>query len=153
MKKQITRALLGFAAALMLAAAAHAQTARRIAVQVPFDFVAGQKHLAAGRYTIRRAGTDPGSALLIQSEDGRDGAVLVTNAGDAPPAGARLIFRRHGERFFLASVSIPGTGSVREVPESRAEKKLASELSRRAKAGAADDSAPKTVTVAGDARQ
>lgn len=152
MRKQITSALLGLATLFVLAAAAHAQTARGIAVQVPFDFVAGQKRLAAGRYIVRRVGSDSGSTLLIESADGRSAAVVFTGEGESSPRAAQVVFRRRGESFFLASVSVPGAASVREVPESRAEKKLAEELARRAKSGASD-AAVKTVAVAGEVRR
>lgn len=153
MRKQITRALLGFATLFVPAAAAHAQTARAVAVQVPFDFAAGQKRLAAGRYIVRRVGSDTGSTLLIQSADARSAAVVFTGEGESSPQSAQLVFRRRGESYFLASASVPGAASMREVPESRAEKKLAEELGRRAKSGAPDDGAVKTVAVAGEVRQ
>jgi hypothetical protein len=147
MKKQITKTLLGFAMLFALAAAAFAQTARRVEVRVPFDFVAGEKHLPAGRYTVRRMIGDSEKTLLIQSEDGRANAVVITDNAGAPPERAELSFRQHGDQYFLASVSLTGTASVREAPESKAEKKLARELAEKAKAGDAGD---KTVTVAGN---
>jgi hypothetical protein len=145
MKKQISRTLLGFFAVIMLAAAANAQTSRGIEVQVPFDFVAGKKQLPAGHYTVRRIRVDSESALLIRGEGKGAEAVVLTNSGGEDPAGASLTFRQHGERYFLAEVSIPGTASVREVTRTRAER----ELIEQAESGAGD---PKTVTVAGRVR-
>ncbi|HEX8351494.1 MAG TPA: hypothetical protein VF611_01115, partial [Pyrinomonadaceae bacterium] len=107
----------------MLAAAAQAQTSRGIEVQVPFDFVAGEKQLPAGRYTVRRARVDSASALLIKGEGrGAAAAVVLTNAGGEEPSGASLTFRRQGERHFLTGVSMPGASSVREVPKSGGER-------------------------------
>ena len=145
MKKQISRTLLGFFAALMLAAAANAQTARGIEVQIPFDFDAGKKHLPAGHYTVRRIRVDSASALLIRGEGKGAEAVVLTNSGDEDPSGASLTFRQRGESYFLAEVSIPGTASVREVARTRAER----ELIEQAKSGAAE---PKTVTIAAGVR-
>ena len=145
MKKQISRTLLGFFAVLMLAAAAGAQTSRGIEVQIPFDFVAGKKQLPAGHYTVRRIRFDSQSALLIRGEAKGSEAVVLTNSGGEEPTGASLTFRQHGESYFLAEVSIPGTASVREVTRTRAER----ELIEQAKSGAAD---PKTVTIAGNLR-
>ena len=145
MKKQISRTLLGFFAVLMLAAAANAQTSHRIEINVPFDFVAGQKQLPAGHYTVRRIRHDSESALLIKGEGKGAEAVVLTNSGGGEPAGASLTFRQHGESYFLAEVSLPGTSSVREVAKTRAER----ELIEQAKSGAA---APKNVTVAGSVR-
>ena len=143
MKKQISMTVLGFFAVLILASAANAQT-RGIEIQVPFDFVAGQKQLPAGKYTVRRIRFDSESTLFIKGE-GKDAAVLVlTNSGDRTPARASLTFRQHGERYFLAEISMPGTSSVRELVRTGAERTAERELIEQAKAG---DS--KTVTIAG----
>ena len=144
MKKQISRALLGLAAALALAVAAHAQVLNAVVISVPFDFVAGEKQLPAGRYTVRRVRSDAESALLIRSEDGRSTAVVLTNTGDANPRTAALVFRQHGDRYFLAEVSVPGTASVRELPRAGAERRLERELAAQNKSGES-----KTVTVVG----
>ena len=145
MKKQISRTLLGFFAVIMLAAAANAQTSHRIEINVPFDFVAGQKQMPAGHYTVRRIRVDSESALLIRGEGKGTEAVVLTNSGGEDPTGASLTFRQHGERYFLAQISIPGTASVRELTRTRAER----ELVEQAKQGAAE---PKNVTIAGSMR-
>jgi hypothetical protein len=144
MKKQISRTLLGLAAALALAVAANAQVLLTDSIRVPFDFVAGEKQMPAGRYTVRRIRSDSATALVIRSEDGRSTAVVLTNAGEANPRTSALVFRRHGERYFLAEVSMPGTASVRELPKSGAERRLERELAEQNKS---DES--KTVTVVG----
>lgn len=144
MKKQISRALLGLAAALAVAVAANAQVLNTVLIRVPFDFVAGGKQMPAGRYTVRRIRSDAESALLIRSEDGRSTAVVLTNAGVANPRAAALVFRQHGNRYFLAEVSVPGTASVRELPRMGAERRLERELAEQHKS---DES--KTVTVVG----
>ena len=144
MKKQISRALLGLAAALALAVAAGAQVQSKVSINVPFDFVAGAKEMPAGRYIVHRVRSDGASALFIRSENGRVSAVILTNAGRPQPRNAALVFRLHGDRHFLAAVSIPGTASVRELPPSSAERRLEREL--------AEQNRPdhtKTVTVVG----
>ena len=147
MKKQITSTLLGVVAVLALtAAAAHAQTARAIRVQVPFEFAAGGKQMPSGLYTVRRVRVDSESALVIRAEGGREAAIFLTNAGRGGAAvRASLTFRQHGDRYFLAEVSIPGTASVRELPKSGGERRTERELIEEARAG--KDS--KTVTVVG----
>jgi hypothetical protein len=145
MKKQITRALLGFGMLLMLVASASAQTARRIEIQIPFDFVAGHTHMQAGRYTVRRVSSESETALLIQSEDGRKSATLITNAGGEMPERAQVVFRQYGEQYFLAEVSLPGTSSVRIAPKTKEEKRL--ERGPRI-ASESGEGADKTVTVA-----
>jgi hypothetical protein len=146
MKKQISRTLLGFFAVLMLAAAANAQTSRGLEVRIPFDFVAGQKQLPAGSYTVRRVRIDSETALLIRGEGKGAAAVVLTHRGDQNPSGASLTFRQHGERYFLAEVSIPGTASVRELAKTGAERTAERETAARANP---DAGASKTVTIAG----
>jgi hypothetical protein len=131
MKKQISRALLGLAAALALAVAVHAQAWHTVSVRVPFDFVAGEKRLPAGRYTVQRIKSDSETALLIRSVDGRTSAVILTTTGEPQPSTSALIFRQHGDRYFLAAVSMPGTASVRELPRAGAERRLERELAEQ----------------------
>ena len=145
MKKQISVALLGLALMFAAASSASAQAAGSIRIHVPFDFVAGGRQLHAGDYTVRRARSDGESALLIRSEDGREAAIFITNAGGAPPARAAMSFRQDGARYFLAEVSIPGTASVRELPKAGAERKAERELIEEAKGGGG----VKKVTVIG----
>jgi hypothetical protein len=148
MKKQITRTLLGFFAVLVLAAGAQAQTSRGVEVHVPFDFVAGQKQMPAGRYTVRRVHVNSESALLIKGEGrGAGSAVVLTNTGDGTPARASLTFRQHGERYFLAEVSMPGAASVRELAKTGAERAAEREALAQSEPGES-----KTVTIAGSAR-
>lgn len=144
MKKQISRTFLGLAAALALTIAANAQVLRTDLIRVPFDFVAGEKQMPAGLYTVRRIRSDAETALLIRSEDGRATAVLLTNTGEANPRTSALIFRQHGDRYFLAEVSMPGTASVRELPKTGTERRLERELAEQNKTNES-----KIVTVAG----
>jgi len=146
MKKQISRALLGIAATLVLAIAVNAQIRHAVVIQVPFDFIAGETQLPAGSYTVRRARSDAESTLIIQSEDGRAAAIVLTNTGKENPRRASLGFRQHGDRYFLAEVSMPGASSVRELPKTGVERRVERELIEQAKSGAGES---KTVTVVG----
>ncbi|MBV9923496.1 MAG: hypothetical protein JOZ96_00540 [Acidobacteria bacterium] len=143
MKKQLSRALLGLAAALMLTASAGAQVLRGVVVRVPFDFVVGERRMPAGLYTVRRVRSDAETTLVIRGEGGRTAAVVLTNTGAPQPLGAGLVFRQHGDSYFLAEVSMPGAASVRELPKSNAERRLERELAGR------NGGDSKTVTVVG----
>ena len=150
MKKQIMTALLGLALTALTAASVFAQTGARMTVHVPFDFVVAGKQMPAGDYSVRRVTKDSASALVIQSEDGRRTAMVITNAAQREPQRAELRFRQHGESYFLAEVSIPGTAGVREIPRSKSEEKRVRELIEQAKADGG--AASKTVTVVGSLR-
>ena len=149
MKKQIARTFASALGTLMLLAAftaAHAQTPARAVIRVPFDFYAGQKLMPAGRYAVRPVSQQGSKMLLIQSEDGRHAAAVLTNedGGKAPAEGASLTFRQYDDRYFLARVFITGAAPGRELPASNAEKKFRTE--QRAKAA---DPEAKDVTVVG----
>ncbi len=131
MKKQISRALLGLVATLALAVAANAQVIHAVVINVPFDFVAGTKQMPAGRYNVRRVREDAETALIITREDGRSAAIVMTQQGKANPGAAALVFRQHGDRYFLAEVSMPGAASVRELPKTGAERRLERELAEQ----------------------
>jgi hypothetical protein len=144
MKKQISRALLGLAAALALAVAVGAQVLSAVVVNVPFDFVAGGKQMPAGRYTVSRVRSDAEDALIIKGEGGRDTAIVLTTTGEGRPRKSALVFRQRGDSRFLAAVEVPGAASVRELPKSQAERRLERELAEQDKSEDA-----KTVTVVG----
>ena len=146
MKKQIMRTLLGFALLTVMTASAYAQSGRRVSVHIPFDFVVSGKQLPAGDYSVRRISKDSESALIIQSEDGRNVATVFTQASQREPSRAELRFRQHGESYFLSEVSIPGTAGVREIPRSKSEEKRVRELIEQAKT---DGTTDKSVTVIG----
>jgi hypothetical protein len=148
MKKQISVTLFALVTMLALAASASAQTAQRVVVNVPFDFVAGGKLLPAGHYTVRRLSFEDEKLLLVRSDDGRSNAIVLTDTarGNQTPDSAALTFRQYGESYFLAAVSIPGAADVREVPQTKSERKHAHEVAWRSKSAGAGE---KTVTVSG----
>lgn len=146
MKKQIMRAVVGFALMTVLAASVYAQSVRRLTVHVPFDFVVAGKQMPAGDYSVRRVSKDSEVTLIIQSRDGRKVATVFTNSSRREAERAELSFRQHGENYFLASISIPGTSGVREIPRSKSEEKRVRELIEQAKA---DGDSGKTVSVIG----
>src|SRR5689334_13516413 len=106
MKKQIMSALLGFTLLAVMAVSAYAQAGRHVSVHIPFDFNVAGKQMPAGDYSVRRVSNSSESALLIQSEDGRETAVVFTNASQREPKRAELSFRQYGESHFLSAISI-----------------------------------------------
>jgi hypothetical protein len=148
MKKQISVTLFALVTMLALAASASAQTTPRIGINVPFDFVAGGKLLPAGHYTVRRLSFEDEKLLLVRGDDGRSNAIVMTDTarGSQAPEAAALTFRQHGDSYFLAAISIPGAADVREVPQTKSERRLAREVAERSKSEGAGE---KTVIVSG----
>jgi hypothetical protein len=145
MKKQIKSAFVLVMTAAMLAGsqfAASAQTPQHLAVNVPFDFVAGDRQLPAGRYRVRRIKLDSASALLIESADGRARATVLTNAARGASGRATLTFKQYGDQHFLAGVWLPGAAGGRELQESKQERTLREQA-------AAKRAEPKTIALVG----
>ena len=93
---------------------------------IPFEFRVGEKLMPAGEYSIRHSA----SLLAVQENGGHHaGAVVLTHATDLPadiqPDKLVLQFNRYGDTYFLGKLSIPGSGSAREVPKTPREKELA----------------------------
>jgi hypothetical protein len=150
MKKQIMRVFATLGLLLTLAATsqtAAAQGARRLVVNIPFDFTAGRELLPAGRYTITRVARGSGRALLIRGEDGRKSVTVLTNPAEAGGGLPRVSFKRYGERYFLASVSEPGVEAARSLPASSLEKQLRRELAKGGKTKGGEANVGETVTI------
>jgi len=117
---------LAFAALVAIASLAqgHAQTlATR--VNVPFAFNCGSKHFAPGAYTLRRH--DFGSQELLTLWDGKSISQFLINIGDAPRNTAQgyVIFRKYGDRYFLAEYHSANSTETMQVPRSKMERNLA----------------------------
>lgn len=151
MKKQIMRvfAISGLLLTLAASQTLASQGARRLVVDIPFEFVAGQERLPAGRYFISRVVRDSGKALLIRSADGRVSVTVLTNASEAGGEQPQVSFKRYGEQYFLAQVWTPGGDSARSLPASRLEKQLRRDLARGGKRKGGASKVASTVTIGG----
>src|SRR3712207_6659681 len=78
---------------------AHAQSERKLTVDIPFDFAVKGKVLRAGTYTFGRVnGGDP-ATLVIRSLDLRTVLAFATQRGvtDNLSHGSALVFNRYAE--------------------------------------------------------
>ncbi|SRR6266852_8253262 len=94
-----------------------------IQVTVPFDFTIGSKSFPSGDYVVRSGMAH--TVLAIQSVDGQSAAMTLTTPlyGRNESGGARLIFNRYGDRYFLSQVWANGSEG-RELSRSTSEKEL-----------------------------
>src|SRR5579864_9245522 len=86
---------------LLTAAMASAQTVQKVAVTVPFPFVAGSHNLPAGNYTIE-LNLERGT-MTLQSEDlaGKTAVMVVRNSeGRAISNRSYAVFQRYGSQYF-----------------------------------------------------
>ena len=133
MKKELlkgfTMVMLVVALALATAvASANAQSANRIAADIPFDFSVGYKIMPAGGYTVKPVSAS--NALMIQTADGTMAAVRLSDETERVKniPQARLVFHRYGERYFLAEVWNGFDKTGRQLLKSQEESSLESEL-------------------------
>ena len=133
MKKELLKGftMLMLVVALALAtavASANAQSANRIAADIPFDFSVGYKIMPAGGYTVKPVSAS--NALMIQTADGTMAAVRLSDETERVKniPQARLVFHRYGERYFLAEVWNGFDKTGRQLLKSQEESSLESEL-------------------------
>ena len=110
----------------MLASTRVASAQDQMLVNVPFDFVAGNKTLPAGEYAVKAVG--PANMLiLVDRTDSTTSAFLPTHAAVSaqPQIESKLVFNRYGDRYFLAQVWTSGNTSGRELIKSAREKEVA----------------------------
>lgn len=138
MRKAYLRIFIAFGLFAILAAVptARAQSAHEQTASVPFSFNVGDKSFPAGDYHVRQL--NPAAdrvALEIKSADGRgSGKVTLTSfvRNGKAVAGARLVFTRYGEQYFLTEVWTPALDAGLRLPTSRSERTLARKAGERA---------------------
>jgi hypothetical protein len=122
-----TRALVmaGVMALTAMASTRVAQAQELLAVNIPFDFVAGNTQLPAGEYTVRDSAPTH-AIILISRKDSATSAFLVTNAAVSaePQSESKLVFNRYGERYFLSQVWTEGNSQGRQLLKSGREKEM-----------------------------
>lgn len=93
---------------------------------IPFAFTAGTTTLPAGEYRVEKTAMDS-AMLLIRGTENSASTFVISNATEAnrPQTKSKLIFHRHGNRYFLSQVWVAGYSRGRELPPSTQEKEEA----------------------------
>ena len=130
MKKQAYTVIALFVLAVSMAVAAQAQTSGRtqLVATIPFQFVAGDKTLPAGEYTVTEVNTSSDRiALQLRSKDGA--SVLLTTMPVIARAqdSSKLVFHRYGNQHFFSQVWLDGENTGLQAPEAKAERMIARE--------------------------
>jgi hypothetical protein len=113
MKNSYSAVVLTLTCLLGLGISARAQNVDKVAVKIPFEFVAGGQTLPAGTYTVTRASDQAFPALVIRSSD--NSAFLLPMFFDGVSADhAELRFQHVGGKYFLSKIETPaGVYAVR----------------------------------------
>lgn len=110
---------------------------------IPFDFQVNGKVMKAGEYAISEPVSPKGLVIIRGSQ--KVSAAAIAYAVDANQTADRtqLVFRRYGDQYFLAQMTIKGMARNRELPPTKAEREL---INTRHLAG--NKAEPQIVTVA-----
>ena len=107
------------------------QSSRQTVVNIPFDFVVGEKTMAAGHYILERNYRDNDAVWTITSKDtGASRKAFLTNPAHSldPAEKTQLVFHRYENNYFLASFTVAGSNTGRELQMSDREKNLDQKL-------------------------
>src|SRR5258708_5975584 len=90
------------------AAAAGAQNPNPLVADVPFDFNVKGVAMPAGGYVVAQHAIQ--GFITLRGEDSKSIVILTAPAeAVSAPATGRLVFRRYGDRYFLAETWTPGS--------------------------------------------
>ena len=126
MTTKIINTLTGLVLLLAVAAPLHAGSIlnHEMTVGVPFGFIAGDKSLPAGDYSVQ---VNPERGSVVLHQEGQSPLILLTNQREStntPPRG-KLVFKRYGANFFLSEVWNQDNATGQELTPSAAEKEMA----------------------------
>ena len=126
MTTKIINTLTGLVLLLAVAAPLHAGSIlnHEMTVSVPFEFIAGDKSLPAGDYSVQ---VNPERGSVVLHQEGQSPLILLTNQREStntPPRG-KLVFKRYGANFFLSEVWNQDNATGQALTPSDAEKEMA----------------------------
>ena len=125
--KRLTIAIIITCGVFALNAQAQTSAPQKVQANIPFAFNVGDKTLPAGLYTVAVVNpTSDRKVLQIRSADGHASAIVQTMLGRGSLAdGAKLMFRRYGDRYFFAQLEMSSDATKLGVARSRAERSTA----------------------------
>jgi hypothetical protein len=128
--KGMTMMLLLVALAFATAVVSAQAQARNAVANVPFEFVAANQSMPAGRYVISNINPGSGDLLKIAGSAKNSSLFTLTTRMQAgkPIEKGKLVFHRYGNRYFLAEVWTAGERDGVKLRKSREEKSLEREL-------------------------
>jgi hypothetical protein len=107
------------------------QSDRQTVVNIPFDFIVGDKAMNAGHYILERNKRDNDTVWTITSKDtgsSRKAFLTIPSHSADPAETTKLVFHRYENYYFLMSFSVAGSNTGRELQMSDREKNLGEKL-------------------------
>lgn len=121
----MTQRFLAASAAVCVMAASMLLSQNRGALktQIPFEFTFGNSRMPAGEYGIERG---VAGGVLLVSKDGKVRKLVMGIHMEYPinKLDTRLVFRRHGDEYFLAQVWTRAQQWACEIPVSKVEREV-----------------------------
>ena len=108
-----------------------AQSDRQTVVNIPFDFVVGDKSLNAGKYIIERNKRDSDTVWTITSKNSgvtRKVFLTVAMRSNETQQDTKLVFHRYENTYFLTAFWTAGGNTGRELQQSDRERNLGDKL-------------------------
>lgn len=107
------------------------QSDRQTVVNIPFDFIVGDKTMSAGHYIIERNKRDSDTVWTITSKDtgaSRKAFLTVPSQSLDTAEKTQLRFHKYENTYFLTSFTVAGSNTGRELQMSDKEKNLGEKL-------------------------
>ena len=107
------------------------QSDRQTVVNIPFDFIVGDKSLSAGQYILERNKRESDTVWTITRKDtgvGRKVFLTIPSQSLDPAKETKLVFHRYENHYFLTAFSVAGSNTGRELQMSDREKNLEQKL-------------------------
>jgi hypothetical protein len=107
------------------------QSDRQTVVNIPFDFIVGEKVMSAGHYILERNKRENDTVWTITSKDTgatRKAFLTVPSHSLDPAKETKLVFHRYDSYNFLTSFTVAGSNTGRELQMSDKEKNLGEKM-------------------------
>lgn len=107
------------------------QSDRQTVVNIPFNFIVGDKSLPAGMYIIQRNSKHSDTVWTITTKDtgvSRKLFLTVPNQSLDPQKETKLVFNRYENYYFLTAFYTRGDNTGREIQRSERERNLDQKL-------------------------
>ena len=107
------------------------QSDRQTVVNIPFDFIVGEKSMGAGQYILERNKRENDTVWTITRKDtgvGRKVFLTIPARSLDPAKETKLVFHRYENYYFLTAFTVAGSNTGRELQTSDREKSLDQKL-------------------------
>ena len=105
----------------------------RTVIDIPFNFIVGEKPLLAGQYLIEPTKRDSATVWVLRNKSTNETAAVITTPVRANDAAEHttMVFRRYDNLYFLSRFWLPGENTGREIRQADREKVLAELLEQK----------------------